>query len=354
MDPAQVYKDAHARLRGEGIPAGARAEELAAFVDADVSPALLPRDGNLVTLHMQFTKETTRIRGLAAEEFLLDRADDTPFLLELFAAPWSHRVADLVASCLSDERIAELLEVCDNPSRCFASLSPRSSKHVALEMLEREQCLPHAEILVGSMPACALLSVLAYAEASEEMTRAVYERLGRPTFGEILNRMRCNGPLSTGLARIVCEHQVRLIRAWDSRTPGTRRSRRPGYPDGSAVGFAGCMHRIKFEEPDVGSEVFQRVVDAMRLNHPEPSEADRRVLGSGGSLDNQFAVVVTVSALIENRGLKDDVKRLREERDALADRAKRLREERDALADRAKRLREERDALAVCRSQSGS
>ena len=374
MDPARASLDAHKVLHGATISPVAGAAAFVAFVDAEL-PSCEADDTRamrawLTQNHVQIDKktkasdqvvaETRRARTRTAKVFLRDRAADTPFLLDLYSLPWSNRAARLVASCLPAGRIAELLEVCDSPSGRFASLrSARKLRpadnffadNLVRAMLARENWRLHYKILVEYLqrnqelllPLMVRLDGPGFVtsfvsesrrrlretlgasicETEDERICFVYELLPepKPTFGGLCAEWSCYSytlPMPTCLARAVCENQVKRVQAWNPNDPWNQY-----YPDECASRFVSHMHNIKFEDPAAGEEVIRRVVDAMRLNHPEPSEADRAVF-DGGSLDNQFAVVVTTGTLLENNGLKDEIKRLRDENERLREENKRL------------------------------
>lgn len=148
-------------------------------------------------------------------------------------------------------------------------------------------------------------------EEEDEKLLFVYDSMQRKpaSFGCFPHASLCRdwfpgphcGPMPTVLARLVCDNQVRCIEGWGGRY---------AYPDGSASGFHRAFDRIRFEDEEAASELYDRVVDAMRLRHPEPrSLCDRKVL-ERGRLDGTFAAVVTCGVMLENRRLARRVREL--------------------------------------------
>jgi hypothetical protein len=120
-------------------------------------------------------------------------------------------------------------------------------------------------------------------------------------FGDLCPRFfSARKRISNKLAELVCDNQVKAIEDFGKALGGRR------YPDGCASRFHGVFDSIckLFEDENVASDVYNRVVDAMRKHHPEPrTVADKKILEP--RMDNHRAIAMA-SVLMENRKLAEE------------------------------------------------
>lgn len=111
-------------------------------------------------------------------------------------------------------------------------------------------------------------------------------------------------PMPKPVLEAVCEHHLDRIRNWDPSVVSDKMYHT--YPEECATGFHDRFSKVVFEDEEAASAVYNKILDAMRIKHPQPLHLTDKKILEGGSLNNHFAVSVTMGTVLKNNALEKE------------------------------------------------